>query len=321
MAYCLSILAPKIGLLAYPGDHRLHLEPTPMVGGIAIFIGIALGVFLLDQSYLSILPSLFLLCFIGGIDDRYKLPFLVRFAAQAFSAYLMIELTGTNLTSLGNLFLDTEILLGEWSKPLTIFAVVGVINAINMSDGLDGLAGSLTVLVLITALILNPELHSFTAINIAAIAGFLFWNLRVGRLKAKLFMGDAGSTMLGLVVAFNLIQLSQAPVSLIPPVTVLWFLAIPLFDAVSVLLIRPLKGRSPFAADRIHYHHIIQDRGLSVNATLVFVLLLQTILILFGLYMNKAGITEGAQLSVFLFFFSGYMLLVLKETRKQVFKK
>ena len=310
-AYVLALLAPKIGLVALPGEHRKHQQATPLVGGVAIFVGILVAYVLVDNSQLGLLPSLALLCLVGVIDDRFKLPSWVRFVAQAMAAYLMIKFTGVQLTSLGSLVSENETLLGSWAGPMTVFAVIGVINAINMSDGLDGLAGSLVILVLLAILSFDSKLQGFVLQVIVAILGFLIWNIRIARDYAKLFMGDAGSTVLGMIMAYCLIYLSQAPSSAIQPVTALWLLALPLIDAVAVLLVRPLRGSSPFSADEMHYHHLLRARGFSVNNILALVLIVQTVLIVAGLAMMVGSVKEIYQLCAFLLCFAIYLSILL----------
>ena len=313
--YVLVKLAPHLGLLAVPGEHRMHREPTPMVGGIAIYLGILLGFVLLDSSFGRILPSLFLLCIVGALDDRYSLPSWARFLAQGVAVYLIILLTGIQLESLGELVSPGHnLLLGKWAVPMTIFAAIGVINAINMSDGLDGLAGSLAVVVLLALLLVGSIFSGLILITLVSLAGFLCWNLRVFRPRATVFMGDAGSTMLGLLIAYLLIIQSQVPGGIFP-VTALWIVALPLIDAVAVLLIRPLRGSSPFSADRIHYHHLLLDRGLSVNATLITILLVQSVLIISGIAMWRYAVPENIQLLGFLMLFGLYFFFLLRITR------
>ena len=306
--FLLSKFGTALGLLAEPGEHRRHQGVTPMVGGIGIYLGLLLGLLLFDNSFSLLLPSLFLMCGVGALDDRYKLPSWVRFLAQGAAAYLMLLLTSVALVDLGYLFTgDSRILMNTfWSTSMTIFACIGVINAINMSDGLDGLAGSLVFLVLLLLLILGHPSSGLILVSLGATAGFLFWNLRLGRPRAKVFMGDAGSTMLGILVAYLLIQYSQVENG-IWPVTALWFLALPLIDAVAVLIVRPLRGRSPFAADRIHYHHQLLDRGLSVNSTLLIAIALQTLFVVLGLVLWRIHLAEHLQLALFLFIFLVYL--------------
>ncbi len=313
VALILSRQADQMKLLAIPGDHRRHQSATPMVGGLAIYVGILLGFFLVDRSYANLLPSLLLLTAVGAMDDRYSLPSWTRFLVQGIATYLMIKLTGVQLTSLGYLTPNSETLLGSWSVPMTIFATIGVINAVNMSDGHDGLAGSLVVLVL-AGLIFSGANPSLNIVVIAAVLGFLVLNVRVFRSHAKVFMGDAGSTALGLVLAFLLIRASHNQGG-IWPVTALWLMALPLIDAVAVLLVRPLRGRSPFSADRIHYHHQLVDRGIGVNSAVFIAVLLQLGFIVLGIWAWKIRIAEHLQLVAFLIVFLLYVITLLWFTR------
>lgn len=308
----LASRAGRLGLLAVPDEHRQHGTPTPMVGGIAIFLGLLAGCLLIDDSYKMLLPSLFLLCAVGAVDDYRGLPFWVRFLAQAIAAYLMVVFTGVELTSLGFLVSDNELRLGQWSIPLTIFAVVGVINAVNMSDGMDGLAGCLILLLITSLLLLGSPDKGLLLISASAMIGFLVLNVRVGRRQAKVFMGDAGSTMLGLLVAYLLINASQNSDS-IAPVTALWLLALPLIDAVGVLIVRPLKGRSSFSADRIHYHHQLLDFGLSVNVALLLALVLQLIFVAIGVASAAANTSQASQFYLFLLVFVLYFLVLIRK--------
>lgn len=312
-AYALSALAPKVGLLAHPGEHRKHSQPTPLVGGIAIFIGLLLGFMLFELPYAGLLPSMTLLFVVGLLDDRFALPFWLRIIVQGIAAYFMVEFTGVRLESLGAIFSDAEVVLGSYALPLTIFAVIGVINAINMSDGMDGLAASLMILVLAALFVLDHQHELITLITIVSIAGFLVWNIRLLRPHAKIFMGDAGSTLLGLVLAFLLIDLSQQGSASLQPVSALWLLALPLFDTVGVLLVRSVRGQSPFSADQLHYHHLIQDSGYSVNQTLSIVLVLQAALISLGFGMIWWELAEKHQLLIFLVTFCGYVFLLLRK--------
>ena len=306
--YALGLAAPQFRLMAHPGEHRKHQMATPLVGGIAIFISVTLGLVITRIPELKLLPSLVLLFVVGVIDDRYKLPSWSRFLAQALATYLMIEFTGVQLTSLGSLFGQAELQLGIWSMPVTVFAVIGVINAVNMSDGLDGQSGLLVILTLLCMLYLGSQAATFLKLVVASILGFLCWNIRLGRPYAAIFMGDAGSTVLGLIVAYCLIDMSQAPMRIIPPVTALWLLALPLIDAVAVLLVRPLRGYSPFSADRLHYHHLLQARGLSVNTTLAAVIVGQSTLVIIGMAMLFWQVQEHYQLWAFLVIFGVYFM-------------
>ncbi|GAA6139354.1 UDP-N-acetylglucosamine--undecaprenyl-phosphate N-acetylglucosaminephosphotransferase [Arenicella sp. 4NH20-0111] len=315
VALVLAHYAEPLKLLAQPGEHRLHQKATPMVGGLAVYSAVLVGVIFLDGTHKNIMPALMFMCAIGALDDRFKLPSWSRFVAQALAAFLMIKMTGVQLHSLGYLTPDNEVLLNTWSVPLTLFATIGVINAVNMSDGHDGLAASLVLLVLIALLFIGGGGQGLIMISIAAVIGFLFLNLRLFRDRAKIFLGDAGSTMLGLLLAYLLIKYSQLDRG-IWPVTALWLLALPLIDAVAVLLVRPLRGNSPFAADRIHYHHQLVDRGVGVNVAVLIAVISQAGFIALGLWAWRIRIADHLQLIAFLALFACYVVSLMWFTRK-----
>ena len=312
----LSQYASAMKLLAHPGEHRQHARATPMVGGLAIFAGLSFGIMVFASIYTSILPALLILCLVGAIDDRYNLSSSLRFLAQGLAIYLMVAMSGVELHTLGNLVPDSTVYLGRWSLLMTIFASIGVINAVNMSDGHDGLAGSLILVVLVSLLVIGVNAR-LILVCMAALVGFLVLNLRVFRARAKIFMGDAGSTMLGLLLAYLLIQESQSNDG-IRPVTALWLLALPLIDAVAVLLVRPLRGRSPFTADRIHYHHQLVDRGVSVNTTVAVAVFIQSVLAAVGIWAWKLKVPDHLQLTTFLILFACYFASLIWFTRDKV---
>ncbi len=316
VALCLGLMkvAPKLGLLAHPGEHRRHSEPTPLVGGIAIFF-IIVGFVLFDADIeVGLLGPIILIFLLGALDDRFKLPSLLRFLLQAIAIWWMVGETGIRLDELGELVPGQHVLTQKWALPLTIFAGLGVINAINMSDGMDGLAGCIVVLVLLVFAAVFSVNDQLVSILIGGLAGFLLFNMRVGRSRAVVFLGDAGSTLLGFLLAFMLIKHSQSSFAVYSPVTALWLLALPLFDAVAVLLIRPLRGSSPFSADRIHYHHILQAHGCSVNLTLTMILTVQLLLIIVGLWMLNSGVPDYVQLIAFLSLFIVYCAYLWRFT-------
>lgn len=277
-------VAVRVGLVDIPNERKSHRAPTPLVGGLAIFAGLVLGFFLcLDgpiplsqREVYSFFGAGLLLVAVGVVDDFLELSPAVRFIAQVLAALLMIFGAGVVLKDLGSMTPEGYVLqLGILAVPFTVFATLGVINALNMCDGLDGLSGSLT-LTSLSGLILAAYIWGVPAdtallpILGTAIAGFLLFNLRLlGRERASIFMGDAGSMFLGLALTWYAIALSQGETRALPPAAALWFLMIPIFDAVSMMLRRMMKGRSPFAADREHLHHIFLLAGYSVNETVL----------------------------------------------------
>ena len=315
----LAHLAPGWGLIDHPGAHRNHEEETPLVGGLAIYISFLLvSILFLDYTeFRGLLIGGGLLVTVGALDDRVELATSVRFVAQILAAMAIIYFDGVQLLDLGRLFTDHVLVLGRWSVFMTVFAVVGVINAINMSDGMDGLAGLLVCVTLLYLVVLAPVGGDFSVLAcfLGAVVGFLFWNLRIGRPRALIFMGDAGSMFLGLCLAWLLISGSQGEARAYSPVTALWLLALPLTDAVAALLVRPLLGGSPFAPDRFHYHHVLLAQGLSVNKTLVLSIGCSIFLAFAGTMAWLYGLPEYLVFYCSMAVFLGYCVLVFVNRR------
>jgi UDP-GlcNAc:undecaprenyl-phosphate GlcNAc-1-phosphate transferase len=221
----------------------------------------------------SFLAATALLIVVGLIDDLRELPWYIRFATQIIAALIMTLGGGVVVEDLGAITGHGSVKLGIWAIPFTVFATVGLINALNMLDGLDGLAGGISLiafsLLAFVAMAGGQVVDGSILILLACIVGaFLLFNLRLPwRGRALAFMGDAGSTFLGFALAWFVISLSQGEGRAMTPVTALWILALPIVDTVSLLIRRMLAGRSPFAADRAHLHHILLLAGHSVNNT------------------------------------------------------
>src|SRR5690606_6829180 len=157
--------------------------------------------------------------------------------------------------------------LGPLSLPLTVFATVGLINAINLIDGVDGLAGTLVLcaLAMLCCAALyagNASLAGQEMVLGGAVAGFLAWNFRVpGRARAAVFLGNSGSALLGLAIAWVSFRLTQNPGHPVNPVLALWLLPVPVLDRLVPIVRRLRAGRPPFSAGRDHIHHYLSDAG------------------------------------------------------------
>jgi UDP-GlcNAc:undecaprenyl-phosphate GlcNAc-1-phosphate transferase len=271
-----SRLAPALGLLDIPGGRKQHDRTVPLVGGISIF-----ATLLIAASFTGIAPSVGYFLFalstviaIGFWDDVAEISPRVKFLIQIVASAIMIWGAGVELRTVGDLFGVRSIGLWIFAVPMTIFAIVGVVNAINMMDGLDGLGGCIAFTAFawyaIVAAQSGLEVQFETAIIFcSAIAGFLLFNLRFPwQSQARVFLGDAGSLMLGFGLGWFAIDLTQGPGRQFPPIAALWVLLLPLADCVSLMTRRISRGRSPFVADSHHIHHFLLARGLSHGQTL-----------------------------------------------------
>ena len=227
------------------------------------------------------------------------------------------------LEDLGAIGFNAEIAtLGMFSVPLTVFAAVGVINAVNMSDGIDGLAGCVSLVALISLALVAYWGGAFERLPllgmlIAVIGAFLCFNLRLGR--ASVFMGDAGSMFLGFALAWFLIDFSQGDDRLLPPAVALWIFAVPLIDTVAMMLRRTLRGRSPFAADREHFHHVLLLAGFSPKITLVIILTVSAACAAAGMAAWYLGVPEAVLFYAFLILFALYFWLIMRAWKVKRF--
>lgn len=271
--------ARRMGLVDHPYGRKQHEGAVPIVGGVAIFGAFAFSALLLTSTeplypFRSLLGGMALLVFAGVLDDMHDLSALAKLALQCAAALLMAAWGGIYALQLGDLFgLGGSLVLGNFAIPFTLVCALGLINALNMTDGIDGLAGGLTFISLtaIAALCYAVKLSShllMISILIGAVVGFLCFNFRHPlRPRADVFLGDAGSMALGFALCWFAVSLTRAADSAVPPISMVWLVAVPLLDMAVVILRRASTGRSPLLPDREHLHHLLLRAGLSHGAT------------------------------------------------------
>ena len=299
----LARVAGDWGLLAQPGPRMAHEGAVPAVGGLAMgaaFLA-AYACTGLAASLSPLLAAAVTITIAGGVlDDRHELRSLPKFSFQITATALLAASGDALLMHLGHLMSPQLFTLGRWAIPLTIFALVGVMNAINMADGLDGLAGALAFAACINfgaAASLAGQAPEFVVICIAAgaVAGFLYFNARSPwRAQAAVFMGDTGSLLLGLLLGWFAVRLAMTERPALAPITAVWILALPVGDTVTLLARRTLRGRNPFHADRQHLHHILIALGLSDGHTVAVLAVLSFSLGAFALAAELAGVPQYA---------------------------
>ncbi|KAA8996983.1 UDP-N-acetylglucosamine--undecaprenyl-phosphate N-acetylglucosaminephosphotransferase [Affinibrenneria salicis] len=312
-----------VGLVDKPDARKRHQGHIPLVGGVVIYLTVTLMTCWqpawLPQSgcYVLCISALALL---GVLDDRFDLPVAPRVLVQGGIAFTMMLAAGMQLNSLGRLWGQGELLLGYGALVITPLAVWAAINAWNMVDGIDGQLGALSCITFAALAILfavggQATLAQWCLGVIAALAAFLLFNLSVFGSGRKVFMGDAGSMVIGFTVLWLLIAATQGPSAVMRPVTALWLIAIPLMDMVTVMIRRVLRGQSPFVAGRDHLHHILMRRGLSARQALAVSCLLALGLAAAGIVSERLRLAEGPMLLAFLLCFLTYFI-VLRESRR-----
>ena len=324
-------IAVRVGLLDVPGGRKTHANPTPLIGGLGIYLG-TLSICLLSpvimHDYKILLALSGLVLAIGVVDDLFEIRVSVRMAVHGVAALVMAQVAGVKLSSLGDILFTGPVELGLLAIPVTIFATVGVINAVNMSDGLDGLSGGLTAIALtllsIAALFAgHSAMLSFSQVLIVSVLAFLAFNFRLlWRKSALMYLGDAGSTLLGFIIAWLVIAASQGERAFISPVCALWFLAVPLIDTVSLMIRRPLRGSSPFKPGRAHIHHRLLDMGFDARQTVLIIHSAAVVLGMVGLIGHFADVPEGLMFLLFMATFGLYFFAfrprVALESEKRV---
>ncbi len=307
--------ANTYGLLDHPDERKHHQAAIPLVGGLAMTFAIA-GAGLWHLADASVFWGLFvavsIVVVVGFLDDCIELPVRLRFLAQGVAALVMVLFADAQLNHLGDLFGFGSVALGMIAVPFSIFAIVGVANAINLSDGMDGLAGGLALIstaFVAASAYFSGRLVTFDTLLIlgGALIGFLYFNMRFPwQRRARVFMGDSGSLMLGFVLAWAVIRVTQAEKNALPPAAALWFFAIPLWDTVSLMARRVRKGKSPFHPGRDHLHHILLRVGYTDSQVVRFIHLLAVVFGLVGFLGWQLGASDAAMLYGFLAVFALY---------------
>ncbi|MDN5363512.1 MAG: UDP-GlcNAc:undecaprenyl-phosphate/decaprenyl-phosphate GlcNAc-phosphate transferase [Eubacteriales bacterium] len=291
--------------LDYPDWRKIHRQPVPRVGGVAVCL--AFWIFFLYYYGWRLSPawqglfagagSVFVL---GLIDDHFRLSPWIKLLAQIGAAVLawFMGLRVTTITGLAGGVVNLEF----WSLPVTILWLVAVTNAINLIDGLDGLAAGTALVALLTigasAWFGGREQVTGPALLLAAVlAGFLPRNFY----PARIFLGDCGSYFLGFMVAgLAVIGLGKRAtlISLLSPVVVL---GIPIFDTLFAVFRRLRTGKPVFAPDNSHLHHLILRQGLSHPRAVVIIYILNLFLALCAVTLTVLSLTRALFLCGFVF--------------------
>lgn len=321
-------LSRDFGIVDQPGGHKQHERETPFIGGAGILIVLIAGLYFLDMAYPAseihyvAMGTAAAIIFLTGLaDDLWRFDYKSRIVMQMIAATLMALWGEVILMDLGDLAAGQPLELGPAALPFTVFATIGVINALNMIDGIDGLSGSLSLaslsLIAIVAWVAGREAElTLVFILLGGVTGFLYFNFRRGsRQRAEVFLGDNGSMLLGLVLCWLLVGLSQGESRAMSPVTALWIFAIPLVDAVGSIVRRVYYRLSPFHPDRNHLHHLLMRAGFRVQDIVHIALIMQLLIGGIGLLGFYAGVDEIWMLVGFMGLFVVYCYLIARPWR------
>jgi len=283
-------------LIDIPDNKRkLHSHPIPLTGGFAILLGVLLTFFIISNlsdlfiyKNISILLPFLLAGFVClvtfMIDDIFSISAKLRLFLQSLLVLGLILATDIYIVLLPDLLYLGAFDLGIFGIPFTVFCCAGIMNAFNMIDGLDGLCSAISLNALLFIFFGNISIELI--ILIGSISGFILYNIGFFGKKRRIFLGDSGSNFLGLSVAFSCIyfadNISINTTGNISAVTMLWFVAIPLWDCIRVIISRIINKKPTFEPDRDHIHHMLLNRNFTPNNTLGIIIIFSFLLGLVG---------------------------------------
>jgi len=329
-------IAIQKNMVDNPDARKLQRVPIPVLGGVAVYFGVLVSLsvagLMIDISGLFEVGCIMtLMLFVGTMDDIISLTPKTRFVIEILAVLALLYCNDYSISSFHGLWGIQEI--SQWiSVPLTVFACVGIINAINLIDGVNGLSsGYCIVTCFIFGLVFyyagDVKMATIATSYIGALLPFFFHN--VFGLKSKMFIGDGGTLLMGVVMSVFVINMlkSNSLVSLNVPENfglipfTLAVLAIPVFDTLRVMTLRILRGTSPFNPDKTHLHHLLLDLHFShvgTTGTEIF----SNLFVIFGWWMSYIlGASVDVQLYIVIILGMGITFGFYRFARVQERKK
>ncbi len=284
---CMALITPlqlnagRWSFMDLPGERKVHANPIPRIGGIAFGLAALLSIFFWvpqDPIIAPVLVSALIILGFGIWDDRANLNYRIKLVGQLLAVFVVVVIGHIRFEQIPFFYAEEAPL---WlTLPLTIMFLVGASNAVNLSDGLDGLAGGLAFLSFAGIAYLAYLSHDTTVLVLAAgFLGGLLGFLRYNTYPARIFMGDAGSQLLGFSMGVLVLLLSDPSRNPFPVTVGLLVLGLPFLDTIAVMGQRLAKGRSPFIGDRNHVHHKLLALGLSHYEAVIVIYAIQAVMV------------------------------------------
>lgn len=323
--YLSKLVAIHTGIMDVPNKRSAHKKPTPLLGGIGIFLSFLLGYILFGKEstlMLSILIASFLILLLGIFDDIKPIPAKIKFLVHILVACIIVFYGGLKLDYFDMFSINAY--LGIWSYPITILLIVSIINAINLIDGLDGLCAGISSIYFLTIGIIALILNKLGGLDImlsfimfGATTGFLVHNFP----PAKIFMGDTGSTFLGLMISVIML-LGFKTVTLTSLIIPMVLLILPIIDTLFAIIRRTIHKRPIGEADKEHIHHQLLKK-LSTRKTILIIyfidMIFSAVTILYSIGYRKEMIIFYVLLA-FLILFLVFKTNVIFDNGKKVNK-
>jgi len=322
-------------LMANPNGRTSHFTPTPNLGGVAIFAGVIISSVVFTgittaHELKYIIVAMLIIFFVGLKDDLHPMAAIKKFGGQSLAVLFILVPGDFHLVSLHGL-----LRIGELSYMLSLVITyvffMTLINSFNLIDGIDGLASGIGILTsLFFGIIFLLDHHLAYAVMSFILASSLsaFFYFNVFSKKNKIFLGDTGSMLIGLILAIFAVRflnfesdavfLSQSRSA---PAILLCVLIIPIFDTARVFILRIVRGRSPFQADRTHIHHrLLELSGTHLKATGI-ILLINLVFIALALLLRNMNAELLVLITLALASVLSIIPIYLKRNKKTEIKK
>ena len=322
-------VAEKKKLYDIPDERKLHTRLIASLGGVGIFAGFILASLLsiqgsINPEFQAYFAAAIVIFFLGLKDDIMILSASKKFVGQLLAASIIIHLGDLRLDSLHGLF-GVEKVSEGFGLAITYLTIIVVMNSFNLIDGVDGLAASLGILSMIVFGIyfFFADMQAYALLSFA-MAGSLTAFIIFNHHPAKIFMGDSGSLMVGMInsiLVIKFILVADKPLATVPmnAVVAIGFavLIVPLLDTLRVFSVRIFNGRSPFSPDRNHIHHLLLDRGLN-HAAVTFTCVAINVLFILLAYFGQPLGPNYLLLIMLSIAFSGLGVLYYQKARKRL---
>lgn len=306
-------IAHKKNIVDNPNARKLQSTPVPVLGGIAVFFGIIIGLVFTSGEISSaplmpIIAAMVIMLYTGTMDDIIDLTARTRFLFEIGVITLLIFTQGMLIDNFHGLW-DLYAISKAAAIPLTIFATVGIINSINLIDGVNGLSSGYCILASVVFgtffyITNNAPMVILAAVSVGSLLPFFFHNV-FGK-TSKMFIGDGGALVMGLIMSIFVINALNTDHAILDAIGTefnpipfsLAVMVIPVADTLRVMSSRMIRGTSPFHPDKTHLHHLFIGNGFSHAGTTTMILLLNIIVIAVQFIASRMGASVEVQLYI-----------------------
>lgn len=304
-------IAHKKNIVDNPNARKLQSTPVPVLGGVAVFFGIIIGLVFTSGEISSaplmpIIAAMVIMLYTGTMDDIIDLTARTRFLFEIGVITLLIFTQGMLIDNFHGLW-DVYAISKAAAIPLTIFATVGIINSINLIDGVNGLSSGYCILASVVFgtffyITNNAPMVILAAVSVGSLLPFFFHNV-FGK-TSKMFIGDGGALVMGLIMSIFVINALNTDHAILDAIGTefnpipfsLAVMVIPVADTLRVMSSRMIRGTSPFHPDKTHLHHLFIGNGFSHAGTTTMILLLNVIVIAVQFIASRMGASVEVQL-------------------------